>query len=219
MIYNGVDLSRVAGSAERGAAFRKRFSVPSHRTMVLQVSWIIPEKGVQDLLTAAREVVSRNPKVHFVIVGDGPFRDEYSRATRQAGLSDHVTWTGLVEYPFTAWVYDAADIVCQVSRWEEVFGWVIAEAMAYQKPVIATRVGGIPEVVGDGETGFLVERGDVRGLAGRLLELCDDPARRRAMGLAGRAKVDGSFDLRKNIEQLLNVYGIRGANTRRAGSA
>jgi glycosyltransferase involved in cell wall biosynthesis len=218
MIYNGVDLSRVVESAERAAAFRKRFSVPSNRTMVLQVSWIIPEKGVQDLLTAAREVVSRNSRIHFVIVGDGPFREEYASASRHAGLSDHVTWTGLVADPFTAGVYDAADIVCQVSRWEEVFGWVIAEAMAYRKPVVATRVGGIPEVVSDGETGFLVERGNVQELAERLLALSGDPERRRAMGQAARAKVDARFDLRKNIGQLLNVYGIPEAEPSRPGS-
>lgn len=218
MIYNGVDLGRVVESTERAAAFRRRFAVPSHRTMVLQVSWIIPEKGVQDLLTAARAVVSGNRDIHFVIVGDGPFREEYTRRTRELGLSEHVTWTGLVEDPFTAGVYDAADVLCQVSRWEEVFGWVIAEAMAYRKPVIATRVGGIPELVTDGETGFLIERGDVQALADRLLTLCADSGRRRTMGLAGRRKVDASFDLRTNVRRLLEAYGISEAERPGVGS-
>lgn len=71
---------------------------------------------------------------------------------RELGLRDHLTWTGLVEDPFTAGVYDAADIVCQVSRWEEVFGWVIG-----------TRVGGIPEVVSDQESGFVIDRGAAKG--------------------------------------------------------
>jgi glycosyltransferase involved in cell wall biosynthesis len=208
MIYNGVDLTRVAESRERAAAFRQRFSIPGDRTIVLQVSWIIPEKGIPDLLAAARVVLSRRTDVHFVIVGDGAFREEYTRQARELGLTDHLTWTGLVEDPFTAGVYDAADVVCQVSRWEEVFGWVIAEAMAYRKPVVATRVGGIPELVTDGETGFLVERGGVQGLADRIVALCDDPARRRAMGLAARRKVDASFDLRKNVSRLLEAYGI-----------
>ena len=209
MIYNGVDLSRVAESAERGRAFRHRFGIPAERTIVLQVSWIIPEKGVLDLLAAARVVVSRNPNAHFVIVGDGAFREEYTRKAVELGLGDHVTWTGLVEDPFTAGVYDAADIVCQVSRWEEVFGWVIAEAMAYRKPVIATRVGGIPELVSDESSGFLIERGDVEKLAERVLALIGDPARRHAMGIAGREAVDAKFDLRKNVAQLVGAYGIR----------
>lgn len=126
----------------------------------------------------------------------------------ELGLGERVTWTGLVEDPFRAGVYDAAEVVCQVSRWEEVFGWVIAEAMAYQKPVIATRVGGIPELVKDEETGFLVERGNVQGLAMRISALLDDPERRESMGRAGRTRVDAKFDLRKNVARLLEVYGI-----------
>jgi glycosyltransferase involved in cell wall biosynthesis len=208
MIYNGVDLSRVAESGERAAAFRRRFSIPKERRIVLQVSWIIPEKGILDLLAAAQAVAVQDPEAHFLIVGDGPFRGEYTRKAVELGLREHVTWTGLVEDPFTAGVYDVADVVCQVSRWEEVFGWVIAEAMAYRKPVVATRVGGIPELVIDDETGFLIDPGDVSGLAGKILTLLDDPERRKSMGIAGRGRVEDRFDLRRNVAQLLAAYGI-----------
>lgn len=209
MIYNGVALERVLESAERAAAFRVRFSVPKDRRIVLQISWIIPEKGILDLLAAARVVTSRDANAHFVIVGEGPCRAEYTKKASELGLSEHVTWTGLLEDPFTAGAYDAADVVCQVSRWEEMFGWVIAEAMAYGRPVVATRVGGIPEVVADEDTGWLVERGDVEELAKKLLILLDDPARRQSMGIAGRKRVDTKFNLRKNVALLLEAYGIK----------
>jgi glycosyltransferase involved in cell wall biosynthesis len=208
MIYNGVDLDRVAERAERAVAFRERFLIPKDRKIVLQISWIIPEKGILDLLAAARVVTSRDENAHFIIVGDGPFREEYTKKAIELGLGGHVTWTGLLEDPFTAGAYDAAEVVCQVSRWEEVFGWVIAEAMAHRRPVIATRVGGIPEVVADDETGWLIERGDVEELARKLLALLGDAARRKAMGIAGRTRVDAKFDLRKNVAQLLEAYGI-----------
>jgi len=211
MIYNGVDLGRVAESAERATTFRCRLSIPSDRKVVLQVSWIIPEKGILDVLTAARIVVSQNPDVHFVLVGDGPFREEYTKKGVEMGLRGHLSWTGLLEDPFTAGAYDAADVVCQVSRWEEVFGWVIAEAMAYRKPVVATRVGGIPELVTDQESGFLIERGDADRLAATLLILLAEPARRESMGAAGRKTVDAKFDLRRNVARLLVAYGIRDA--------
>jgi glycosyltransferase involved in cell wall biosynthesis len=210
MIYNGVDLSRVVESTERGSAFRRRFAIPQEHKIVLQVSWIIPEKGILDLLTAARLVTSHNPNVHFVIVGDGPFREEYARRAIELGLREHVTWTGLVDDPFTAGVYDAAEVVCQASRWEEVFGWVIAEAMAYRKPVIATRVGGIPELVMDEDSGFLIERGDVEKLAEKVLSLIQDPTRRQSMGIAGRRIVEAKFDLQRNVAQLLEAYEIGG---------
>jgi glycosyltransferase involved in cell wall biosynthesis len=208
MIYNSVDLQRVARSEERALAFRRRFGIPDGRQVVLQVSWIIPEKGILDLLAAAQIVTSQNGRAHFVIVGEGAFRDEYTRVALDLGLREHVTWTGLVEDPFTAGVYDAADVVCQVSRWEEVFGWVIAEAMAYERPVVATRVGGIPELVSDRETGFLIERGDVQDLAGKVLTLLEDPGRRECMGRAGRGRVEVHFDLQKNVARLLRIYGI-----------
>jgi glycosyltransferase involved in cell wall biosynthesis len=85
---------------------------------------------------------------------------------------------------------------------------VIAEAMAFQRPVVATRVGGIPEVVSDGESGWLIERGDVEGLARKLLTLLDDPLRRHAMGVAGQRRVAAKFDLRSNVGRLLKAYGI-----------
>ena len=207
-IYNGVDLGRVVESDERASAFRRRYGIPDGRTLVAQVSWIIPEKGILDLLEAARLVVADRPSAHFVIVGDGAFRDEYVRKGRELGLAEHLTWTGLIEDPFGAGVYDAADIVCQASRWEEVFGWVIAEAMAYGRPVIATRVGGIPEVVTDQVTGVLIARGDIGALAREVVALIDDPSQRNAMGAAGREKVHACFDLQKNVAQLMESYGI-----------
>ncbi len=208
MIYNGVDLKRAVENSERAAGFRRRFAIPAAREVVLQISWIIPEKGILDLLAAARIVASQNSNAHFVIVGDGPFRQEYTSKADELGLREHVTWTGLVEDPFTAGAYDAAEVVCQVSRWEEVFGWVIAEAMAYRRPVVATRVGGIPELVTHNESGCLIERGDVAQLAKTILTLLDDPAGRQSMGIAGRKTVDAKFDLQKNVAQLVKTYGI-----------
>jgi glycosyltransferase involved in cell wall biosynthesis len=207
-IYNGVDLKRVVESPERAAAFRRRYSIPDGRTIVAQVSWLIPEKGVVDLLEAAQRVVAGRPEAHFVIVGEGAFRDEYMRKGEELGLNGQLTWTGLVEDPFTEGVYDAADILCQPSRWGEVFGWVIAEAMAYRKPVVATRVGGIPELVADGESGLLIDHGDVGQLVGAVVTLLAEPTRREIMGSAGRKTVNARFDLEKTVGELVEAYGI-----------
>jgi glycosyltransferase involved in cell wall biosynthesis len=118
---------------------------------VAQISWIIPEKGFDDLLEAARLVVQQDPSVHFVMAG-----------------------------------YAAADIVCQVSRWEEAFGCVIAEAMAGGRPVVGTRAGAIAELVRDGETGFLVDRRARAQIAAKILELVRDPGLRQRFGEGGR---------------------------------
>lgn len=210
IIYDSVDLSRVNPLSERAAGFRRRYSIPEDRTVVVQVSWIIPEKGIRELLEAARLVLQKNDKVQFVFVGEGDFREQYAKEALAMGLGDHVTWTGLLKDPFGEGVYDAADVVCQVSNWEEVFGWVIAEAMAYGKPIVGTRVGGIPELVTDGESGFVVERGDTVAMADRILTLVQNPELRKRMGLKGAAAVAANFDLDLNVRRLVELYGITG---------
>ena len=208
VIYNGVDLTRVSDNAHLGRAFRERYSIPADRAVVTQVSWMIPEKGIADFLATARAVISVNDRVHFVLVGDGSYREQYMREAAAMGLSDHVTFTGLVSDPFSAGVFHAADVICQFSRWEEVFGWMIAEAMAHAKPVIATRVGGIPELISDGVNGYLVERGDSAAMSKCLLELLGDANLRMRMGSAARQVASTKFELRKKVTQLMQAYGI-----------
>ena len=130
-IYNHVDFTRCQFD---GSAFRRKLGIPEGRPVVMQVSWIIPDKGFDDLLDAARIVVERNPAAYFVFVGEGADRERYMRQTIEMGLQDHVAWTGIVSDPMRQGAYAAADVVCQVSRWEEGFGFVIAEAMASGKP-------------------------------------------------------------------------------------
>lgn len=208
MIYNGVDLPRVKSDPQRVIDFRRRYSIPSDRSIVTQVSWIIPEKGIIDFLETARLVSAQNRNVQFVIVGEGDYRQEYMRRAVEIGLEDRVTWTGMVEDAFGGGVFEAADVVCQFSCWEEVFGWTIAEAMAYGKPVVSTRAGGIPEVVQDHESGYLVDRGDTETMSNRILTLLNNALLRERMGRRGKNIVRQKFDLRNNVARLITSYGL-----------
>jgi glycosyltransferase involved in cell wall biosynthesis len=208
MIYNGVDLSRIKADSQRALDFRRRYSIPPERAIVTQVSWVIPEKGITDFLETARLVTQQNRNVQFVIVGDGAYREQYMKDAAAMGIEDRVTWTGMVEDPFREGVFAAADVVCQFSRWEEVFGWMIAEAMAHGKPIVATKVGGIPELVTEGLSGFLVQRNDTAGAAEKLMRLVQDSELRREMGEAGRKLVAGKFDLKTNVAQLIELYNL-----------
>jgi L-malate glycosyltransferase len=208
MIYNAVDLSRVCDEAQRGVDFRKRYAIPADRAIVTQVSWMIPEKGIDDVLRTARLVIAQYPRVQFVLVGDGAHREMYTKQAEAMGIGDHVTWTGAVADPFGEGVFAAADVVCQFSRWEEVFGWMIAEAMAHGKPVVATRVGGIPELIDDGVSGCLINRGDIQAMSKTVLMLLNDPELRARMGKSARQKVSTTFELRANVQKLIRLYGV-----------
>ena len=208
LVYNAVDLSRVHEETNRAAEFRQRYSIPPERVVIVQVSWMIPEKGIPELLETARILVSKNPRVHFVLVGEGSYREQFMKDAAAMGIAEHITWTGLIQDPFGEGVYEAADIVCQLSEWEELFGWMIAEAMAYGKPIVATRVGGIPELVNDEISGFLVKRGDPATAAEKLDRLANDPDLRRKLGEAGRRIVQEKFDLKRNVAQLIRLYDL-----------
>ncbi len=206
-IYNSVPLASVDETLECGGIFRTKYAVPPERQIVLQVSWVIPEKGIPDLLRAAELVLAKNANVQFVIVGEGAFRQEYMKLTETLNIASNVTWTGRVDELYRGGVYAAADVVCQMSRWEEVFGAVIAEGMAYSKPLVATRVGGIPEIVREGSSGFLVDRGDTEAMADRIAFLLRDTHERRRMGRVGRGIVESRFDMPKNVAQIVRLYG------------
>jgi glycosyltransferase involved in cell wall biosynthesis len=207
-VYNSIDFERFDSVTPNGVEFRRKHRIPEDRRVVAQVSWIIPDKGIDDLLEAARIVVPQFPSVHFAFIGEGKTREEYAARARDFGIGDHVTWTGMIRDPLVEGAFASADIVCQMSRWEEVFGWVIAEAMAHGKPLVATRVGGIPEVVQDGQSGFLVNRRDPAAMAEKILTLLKDPDLCERMGKRGQQIAREKFDLRINVAKVIKSYGL-----------
>ena len=205
-IYNSVDLAAQHGD---GAAFRARHGIPAGVPVVAQASWMIPEKGFPDLIEAARTVIDRVPDAHFVMAGEGKHRADFAALARELGMERNFTWTGLVHNPVAEGLYTAADVVCQVSRWEEAFGWVVAEAMAACRPLVATHVGGIPELVEDGITGFVVTKRSPGDIAERLTQLVRDPDLRARMGAAGRDAAERKFSLEANLDLLMQSYGLK----------
>jgi glycosyltransferase involved in cell wall biosynthesis len=207
-VYNGVDLDAIKGAAESARAFRERYRIPEGRRIVSQTSWIVPYKGVDKLVRAAPQVLAQLPDVHFVIVGEGEQRPELERLAAELGIADHVTWTGVVQRPVEEGVFAASDVCCQLSRWKEAFGLTIAEAMSFGVPVVATRVGAIPELVADGENGFLVGPDEVEGVARAITALLSDAELRERLGRAARKRAEEMFDLRRTVARYLEILGV-----------
>ena len=183
-------------------------AIGEDKILVAQVSWLRPEKGLEDFIHAAASALAQNARLHFLIAGEGPCRDEYMQLCGRLGIADSVTFSGLVEDPMREGLFAALDIACQFSRWQKAFAWVIAEAMAHRKPVIGTRVGGIPEVIDDSVTGHVIPPADPLAGTQRILELSRDAALRVSMGNAGYDRAWKHFNLKDSVACLLSAYGV-----------
>jgi glycosyltransferase involved in cell wall biosynthesis len=162
-------------------------------------------KGHDVLLSAFQQVAKSEREVHLVIAGDGPQRARLHAITLALGLRDRVTFLGEVGRERVPALLAGCRFLV-LSSWSEGIPNVIVEAMAAGKAVVATSVGGVPEVVTDPETGRLVSPGDPGEMAEAMSSLLQDPARCAAMGEAGRAFVREHHDLDRVVAQYEAVY-------------
>jgi len=206
-LYNGIDFAHIADGAT-GAEFRTKFGIDADKILISQIGWLRPEKGLDVFIRAAAAAAQQDERLHFLIAGDGPNREEYAQMCRQLGLADRVTFAGLIADPLGEGFYASSDVICLLSRWQEAFAYVILEAMANAKPFIGTRVGGIPEAVEDGITGYLVATEDADQAAKRMMALGRDKELRVSLGKAAYDRVRRHFDLKDQIAKLISYYGV-----------
>jgi glycosyltransferase involved in cell wall biosynthesis len=175
------------------------------------------------LLAAVIPAVLTRQAAHFTLIGadrpygpDGSMRRWLAGQLAAAGCRAAVTMRGVVEAAALAAAYQTADLVLVPSVVYESFSYTVADAMAHGVPVIASRIGGIPETLDDGVSGLLVTPGSVLELVAAIGRLAGDPALRRRMGQAGRAKVERVFAPERIAPQMLAVYDHAIAAARRA---
>ncbi|CUH38702.1 Glycosyltransferase KanE [Jannaschia seosinensis] len=186
---------------------------PSDATAGLEFLFIgrlAPVKGVRVLLKAFNAARKQVPDLRLTLVGDGTDRTVLESLAASAG--DAITFTGYLSQEEVANRLAKADAFVLPSFAEGV-PVVLMEAMAGGRPVIATRVAGVAELVDDGESGYLVPPGDAETLAHRMIALARDPDLRRRMGVAGRAKVHAEFDIRIEAARMLSlIEGTSGSD-------
>lgn len=196
VIYPGVDVARFDAAA-RSEALRARCGAATGDLLFAVVGRVTEPKGQLDFVRAAAAVLAKEPRARFAIVGDAP-----GSAAYLARIEAEIARLGLAgRMALPGYVADAAalmrslDVVCVPSGWEEAIARVAIEAASAGRPVVASRVGGLPESVADGESGLLFPRGDVGALAGAMLRLARDPALRARMGSTGRRIASEKFGL------------------------
>jgi glycosyltransferase involved in cell wall biosynthesis len=214
-IHNAVDLSAYDGREDR----RTELGAGT-RPLIGFVGQIVPRKGVTTLLRAMRSVIDRRPDVWLVVVGcappdDGTYEAECRSLAGQLGISANVHFVGY-RRDVPAWMR-TFDVFALPTR-SEPFGKVVIEAMAAGAPVVASRVGGIPEIVTRPELGTLIDPDDDNALARAILEFLENRPRALAVAEAGRRHARSHFGLEGMIERLQDLYE-QILNTRRRSRA
>ena len=200
-VHEGIDLGRV--DAAPPANVHEDLWLPHHAPIVGNVAALVPHKGQRHFIEAARLVLPHVPDARFVIAGEGELRATLEKQIRDHHLEKHVVLAGF--RPDVLSLHKAFDVFV-MSSVTEGLGTSLLDAMAASKPIVATAAGGIPEVVVDGETGFLVPARDHEAMAEAIVRLLKDDALRARMGAAGRARAESHFSAERMVQETLRVY-------------
>jgi glycosyltransferase involved in cell wall biosynthesis len=196
-VYSGVDLRRFDAVSQNWSPF------PAGTRVVGTVGHLAGHKGHRYLLEATRYLLQREPQIGVVIAGDGDLRSTLEQQATALGIAERVRFTGFCHnilglmQGFEVFVFPS---------YLEGLGTAVLDAMALRKPVVATRAGGIPEMVQDGVTGLLVPPRDPEALAQAVHSLLQHPAQGRAFGEAGRKRVEQQFTVEHMAAQTLHIY-------------
>ncbi|HKU59803.1 MAG TPA: glycosyltransferase family 4 protein [Gemmatimonadales bacterium] len=198
VIYNGYDAERYRPDREAGARFRAAHAIPSGRLVVLTVSALERAKGQDLALQALQRLQAGGADPVYVLVGDGKHAEQMRDRARHSGVA--TIFTGFLRGTQVLEALNAADVYLHPAR-EEIFPNAIAEAMACARPVVATRVGGVPELLGaEGEAGLLAPVEDVDALAAALQRCAAEPALRASLGAAGRQRIETRFPMSAMVD-------------------
>ena len=204
VIRLGIDLdSRVLNDAAARAEHRRLFGVPDDRFVVGWIGRMTSIKRVPDVLLSFKRLLELGVDATLCLVGDGPDREPAERQAKELGIARHVLSLG---YQRDVSAYYAMFDALVLPSANEGTPVVAIEALAASRPVVATRVGGVPDVVTEGTDGFLLEVGDIDGIANALATLARDPELRRRMGESGRERVLPRYRVERLVDDVDALY-------------
>jgi glycosyltransferase involved in cell wall biosynthesis len=200
-VHEGIDVEHVV--AAPAVNVHEAFWLPHHAPLVGNVAALVPHKGQRYLIDAAHLVVQEVPDARFIILGEGELREHLEKQVREHRLEKHVLLPGF-----------RADVLGCIKGFDlfvmssvtEGLGTSLLDAMACRRAIIATRAGGIPEVVEDGVNGFLVPPRDASALADAIVRALQDEPLRHRMGDAGFARVSDRFSVERMVRGTAAVY-------------
>jgi glycosyltransferase involved in cell wall biosynthesis len=203
-IFSGFPLAPFL-SAKNDLELRKTLGIAPDDFVVGKIARLFKLKGHDDLFAVAPELVRRNPKIKFLLVGDGEWRGRFEQLTKSSGLEKHFIFTGLVppsEVPKYVGVMDA---LVHLSL-REGLPRALPQALAAGKPVVAYDCDGAREVCLDGKTGFLIPPGDLKNLTGKIIQLANDSTLQKKLGQCGSHFVREHFAVEKMVDSIYYLY-------------
>ena len=208
LIYQGTDVERFQSTEAGKREALKRYPLPLYASPILaSMGSFEHRKGHPILFDAISKLVAGSlPSVHLMMVGDGPDEQVLRTKVNELGIEQHVTF-----YPFTnepQYVFDRVDITVLPSLYKEGLPNVLLESMSMGIPVVSSNLGGVPEIVIDGKTGYIVEPGNSGHLANAILKLWDDRTSYRTMRLNARQLMIEEFDKERQFDQFLKYFRI-----------
>jgi glycosyltransferase involved in cell wall biosynthesis len=203
VVYNGIDTDRFSPRAGGRLDLGNELVVAPEDILISTIGALLPIKNAHVPIHATAELARRRIPARLLLAGDGPLRPELECVAKRLGIEDRVHFLGHRRDPDR--ILSGSDIVA-IASVGEAFGNVIAEAMACGVPVVGTRSGAIPELIMDGETGFLAEPNDPVSFADALEKLASDPVRRRAMGCRALESARRNFGIDRAVEGTLQVF-------------
>jgi L-malate glycosyltransferase len=213
-VHEGIDVEHVLAAPPVNV--HETFFLPHHAPVVGNVGALVPHKGHRHLIEAAHLVVQQLPDTRFVILGEGELREHLEHLVREHHLEKHVLLPGFrIDVLGCIKAFD----LFVMSSVTEGLGTSLLDAMACSKAIVATKAGGIPEVVDDGVTGLLVEPRDHHGLAAAIVRLIKDAPVRQRMAEAGFERVSARFTLERMVAETANVYARVAGTPHAAGTA
>jgi glycosyltransferase involved in cell wall biosynthesis len=202
VVRSGVDPDRFT-EEDRRAALPADLPIPPGSLLVLNTAHLTPHKGQLHLIRAFARVVRQVPQAFLCIAGQGELREELQEEIDRLGLGDRALLPGFRKDVGALLANATVYVMPSV---EEGLGTAVLDAFLMEAPVVASRAGGLPEMVEDGRNGLLAEPGDAEGLASCILRLLKDDALRRTLAAAGRQTALDRFTYRKTVAETMGVY-------------
>ena len=203
-VFSGFSLESFL-SAQNDLQLRAKLGFTAEDVIVGKVARLCELKGHDDLFAAAPELVKRCPRIKFLLVGDGPWRQRFEAQTQALGLTNHFVFTGLVQPAEVPALIGIMDCLVHLSL-REGLPRALPQALAAGRPVVAYDCAGAKEVCLHNETGFLVTQGDLRALKDSLLRLATDNSLRDRLAKRGRQFVRERFDAQQMVDELYRLY-------------